>query len=104
MGMDLAFGLGLSHSAQDLDLVSYLPQDAQDLPVPIQEPQGVIFQPFLLAPIYDVFAGGSEVLSGYPREEVVDDLEVETAVNEVQVRWTDDVHCCPGLTMDEGFV
>ena len=76
-------------------------QSADDFLVPTCETKDHIRYPDVVAKLLDVLLRPAQVMSRDARVQMVDDLELETAVDEVQPGRTVDVHCRPEHFLSE---
>lgn len=88
---------------QMLNLVAHLLQPVQDLLVAILEAEKNIWDVRLGAELLDQGLDLAQVMSGYTGKEVVDGLELETAVDEVEPGGAVDIHGGAQLALGEGF-
>jgi hypothetical protein len=83
--------------------VRHIPQHASDLAVPVDETKLGVFKVLLLGEFLDEDTGSPQVVSGQPGEHVVGDLEVETAVDELDRRRADHVDSGAELARGKGL-
>ena len=95
--------LGVRHHANNLDLVSNLLEDAGNLTVALDKAELGVLEPALLGELLDDEARLAEVVAGEAREEVVRDLEVQAAVDELDRGRADHVDGGAQLAREEGL-
>jgi len=78
-----------------------LTQSADDFLVPPCKTKNHVRYPDVVAKLLDVLLRPAQVMSRDARVQMVDDLELETAVDEVQPGRTVDVHCRPEHFLSE---
>ncbi|RUS14935.1 hypothetical protein BC937DRAFT_93142 [Endogone sp. FLAS-F59071] len=86
------------------DLIRHVLERAQDNPVTLTEGVDVVGEAVLLTELPDEGLAPTQVVAGYTREQVVDDLELQAAVHEVHPLWAVHVHGSAELADDEGLV
>lgn len=101
--VELALRLSACNYREYLDLSRDIFQYAQNALVPFGKGKRAILEPLLLAPPHHIEAGCPQPVSRYPREEVVSDLHVQTAVEEVEIRRAGHVHRRPYLPVCEAL-
>lgn len=123
--LQLALGLLLRNPRQQPNLIRNVPQHAQDALVALDKRHLLVLQPLvlpqlepipippaipllnklilLLDPLLNLLGDRPKPKARNTREEVVRSLEVETAVERVEVGWAGDVHCCAELAVRVGF-
>lgn len=90
--------LALEH---DVELVTHVLEPAQDLLVAVGEVEDRVRNARVVAELADHELRLAEVVSGDAGEEVVDGLELETAVDPVEPGWAVNVHGCAELALGE---
>jgi len=88
---------------QKLDLSTHLSKPAKNLRVPIHKPQDGVWNTRIQAELLDQHLKSPEVVSRYPGEEMMDCLELQTAVDEVEPGGAFDVHRGTQLALWERF-
>lgn len=81
--------------AHNLNLVCNLLQDTPHVLVPFYKSKFGVFQSLLFCKLFDEKTCFAEVVTRETGEEVVRDLEMETAVDELDVRGANHVHRGP---------
>ena len=89
--------------ANNFDLISNLFQHASDFPISFNETEFRVFQAILFGKLFNQFACRSKIMPRQTGEQVMGDLEVKTAVNELDGRRADDIDGCPKLPCRERF-
>lgn len=85
--------LRICDHAHNLHLVRDRPEHTQDITITLHKPELSILQTLLFGELFDDEAGFAQVVSGQAREEMMGNLEVETAVNELDGGRANNVHC-----------
>lgn len=78
-----------------------LAQSADDFLVPPCKTKNYVRYPDVVAKLLDVLLRPAQVMSRDARVQMVDDLELKTAVDEIQPGRTVDVHCRPDHFLSE---
>lgn len=92
--------LALNH---DIELVANILEPAQNLAVSVGEVENRVRNASILAEVADEELHLSEVVARHSGEEMVDSLELETAVDEVEPGRAVDVHGGSELALSEGL-
>lgn len=95
--------LPIRHHLHDLQLIRHTLQRPPNLPIALPKPKLGVLQPLLLAELLNQIRRVEEVVPRETREEVVRDLEVQSAVQEGERGVADDVGCGAELAVHEGF-
>lgn len=101
--LDPPLGKITTTSSHNPDLRRNLPKSTQHHAIALSEAVYQVLNVRVLAKVLDERLQGSEVVSRYAREEVVDGLELQTTVDEIEEGRAAHVHGCAELALRKGF-
>ncbi|RUP47415.1 hypothetical protein BC936DRAFT_145754 [Jimgerdemannia flammicorona] len=97
-------GIILGDFIEEHDLIGHILERLKHDPVALGERVDMVRKSMLGAELSDVRLAGPQIVPGDAREQVVNDLELQSAVDEVHPLWAVDVHGCAELANNERLV